>query len=139
MPTSEAGTGELRADPPRLTDYQQLGEICSGSLSTVLLVRLKSSNQLFALKVVPLDAGLTPSERLQLEREGELLATVAHPFIVRLHYSFRDPLYFYHILTYAPGGDLSRLLSRFGRINEPSARVVFASVTLALQYLHEVR
>jgi serine/threonine protein kinase len=123
----------------QLADYLLLGEIGSGSLGRVLLIRHASSRHLFAMKVVAHTTRVTASQRARVQREDDLLAAMSHPFIVRLHESFGDACYSYYVMTYAPGGDLMTLILQHGRLTEPASRVVLASITLALQYLHEVR
>jgi serine/threonine protein kinase len=132
-----AGSREARRG--QLSDYLLLGEIGSGSLGRVLLIRHASSRQLFAMKVVAHATRATSSQRARLQKEDDLLAAMSHPFIVRLHESISDACYSYYVMTYAPGGDLMTLILQHGRLPEPASRVVLASVTLALQYLHEVR
>ncbi len=40
-------------------------------------------------------------------------------------------------MEYCPGGDLSRLLRKYGRLTEYLARFIICEVVLALQALHE--
>lgn len=44
--------------------------------------------------------------RAQIQKEGDILANIQHPFIVQLHYAFETEGKFYLILNYLRGGDL---------------------------------
>ncbi|EOD21837.1 hypothetical protein EMIHUDRAFT_430570 [Emiliania huxleyi CCMP1516] len=121
----------------QLADYRLLGELGCGSLGRVLLVRLQSSRTLRAMKVVERGQVSSAKQLAQLEAEGEVLAAISHPYIVKLYHTIRDAACNYYVLAYAAGGDLMALILRNGRIDEPASRVVVGSLVLALQHLHE--
>jgi len=53
--------------------------------------------------------------------ERNVMATVNHPFIVRINYAFQTTSELFLILQYCPGGDLSEYLVKEKRFNEYKA------------------
>ena len=68
--------------------------------------------------------------------ERRVLATVSHPFIVKLHHVFETPGDFHFVLDYCSGGDLFFHLQRHSKLAEDSASFYCGQIFLALAYLH---
>ena len=71
--------------------------------------------------------------------EVEILKTLNHPFLVRLHYSFLDDSnQLCMALDYAAGGDLFHHLrkARGGKLHHMPAGFYVAEMICALKYLH---
>ena len=68
-----------------------------------------------------------------------ILRSLAHPYIVSLHYAFDDSSHMYLALTYAGGGDLLAMLEEVGPFAEAVARHAFAEAVAALCHLHVMR
>jgi len=71
--------------------------------------------------------------------EQEMLATIHHPFIVSLHYSFQNPEHIYFCMEYCAGGEFFRMLQQYPNKclpDEEAARFYAAEVVCALEFLH---
>lgn len=75
-----------------------LSVIGKGSYAKVLLVRYNKDEQIYAMKVLKKKhiAELHLQEKIMTERK--VLATMDHPFLVRLYFSFQDEKKLYFIL-----------------------------------------
>ncbi|KAJ5069788.1 non-specific serine/threonine protein kinase [Anaeramoeba ignava] len=119
--------------------FEILKMIGKGSFGKVYLVRKKDNQKLYAMKI------LVKSElyrRKQIEHtktEQRVLASLDHPFIVKLHHSFQTKFKLYLILDYVQGGELFFHLKRAGQKRFPQELAVFyvAEIVLAIEYLHQ--
>ena len=68
--------------------------------------------------------------------ERDVLTYMNHPFIVGLKYAFQTPEKLFLLLDYAPGGNMSRALSKDRRFTEDKARMYLAEIVLAIEDLH---
>ncbi|GAA6017945.1 hypothetical protein JCM11491_001229 [Sporobolomyces phaffii] len=114
-----------------------LGKGCAGK---VLLVKLRNSNEHFALKAITKRHVLAHRELDHTRTEQSVLKTCArdksNPFVVRLHYSFHDQDTLYLALDFHPGGDLATQLARWGRLGRDRARFYMAEMTEGVEGLH---
>ena len=69
--------------------------------------------------------------------EKNVLSTISHPFIVRLHYAFQTSVRLFMILDFCPGGDLGERLQEEGTFTEDRSRIYLSEITLALEELHK--
>jgi hypothetical protein len=135
LPQVNLGPSERPAARPN--DFEFLKVIGKGSFGKVLLARHRSEHTLFAVKVLQKSTVLRRNERTHIMCERNvLLKTLAHPFLVSLHFSFqtRDKLYF--VLDYVNGGELFFHLQKERSFPEPRARFYAAEICSALGYLH---
>ena len=66
---------------------------------------------IYAMKVLK-KATLKVRDRQRTKMERDILAEVAHPFIVNLHYAFQTEGKLYLVLGFVRGGDLFTRLSK---------------------------
>lgn len=78
------------------------------------------------------------SDRLRTMMERNILSTVSHPFIVKLHYAFQTETKVYLILDFLRGGDLFTLLSKETTLLEEDVVFYMAELILALEHLHSM-
>lgn len=62
---------------------------------------------------------------------------MAHPFVVRMKYAFKDREKLYFVLDYCHGGELFFYLTNLRRFKEEAARFYSSNILLALKALHE--
>lgn len=124
-------------DPPRLANYTTVSVIGQGSFARVLLVKEKSSQRLFALKIIKKDKLDKETQLCNITTERNILKSVAHPFVVGFNGCFQSEKKLYFVLEYCAGGELYSLLSKRGRFSETIARFYASQVLLALEHLHE--
>ena len=126
-----------RPDP--LHQYALLAVLGSGSFGHVYLAKHKETGRFYALKML--------SKRLLTNKqitkyaltEKQVLQSLTHPFIVRLHRTFQTPSKLVFVLDYCAGSTLSDLLADEGRLNESRARVLISELVLALEAIHTNR
>lgn len=121
---------------PSLDDFELLRLIGTGSFAKVLLVRHKSTGQLFAMKVLKKEELFRRNQIDHTKTERLILATLRHPFMVKLRYSFQTDHKLYMVLDFVRGGELFYHLRRAGKFSEEQTRFYVAEVILALDYLH---
>ncbi len=116
--------------------FDILDQVGAGAFGRVFKARLKSTNEMFALKVLS-KARLTKGRQVKYAlAERNVLRCAIHPFVIGLHYAFQTPQYLYLVLDYCEGGDLAMHLKSRGTFTESEARFYMAETVLALEYLH---
>lgn len=58
--------------------------------------------------------------------ERNVLSVSNHPFIVKLNYAFQNNDRLFLLLSYAPGGDLGKILQKQKRLKENIAKLYLA-------------
>ena len=69
--------------------------------------------------------------------EKLIMATVDHPFIVKMHYVFQKNYRIYFVMDYIAGGELFNHLKKVQRFNEIQSRFLITQIVLAIGYLHQ--
>jgi serine/threonine protein kinase len=128
----------IRAMTPKvgLTDFELIRVIGKGSFGKVTLVRKKSNDKLYAMKVLSKPNIVRRKQVEHTRTERRILGKITHPFIVKLHYAFQTDLKLYFVLDYAAGGELFFHLSRMKKFPESYAIFYAAEIILALEELH---
>lgn len=119
-------------------DFEPLRCLGKGSFGTVILVKHKATDCLYAQKQFA-KASLTVRKQLveQTKTERAILESInRHPFVVKLYYAFQDHEKLYLILEYAPGGELFTQLINEKMLPEETASFYMAEMVLALEHLH---
>ena len=70
--------------------------------------------------------------------ERNILASINHPFIVRLHYAFQTEGKLYLVLDFLRGGDLFGRLAKEIMFTEEDVKFYMAELVLALDHLHSL-
>lgn len=146
---TQEGTSQAVAEPEqtpelRLSDFQVVDTLGTGTFGRVLLVRLKphplqppqQQHQHFAMKVLKKTDIVRLRQVEHVNAERFILARIRHPFIVDLYATFQDTLNIYMLLAYIPGGELFSHLRRAHRFSPDVTRFYLAIIVLALRYLH---
>ncbi|XP_063081397.1 protein kinase C iota type-like [Cavia porcellus] len=130
-------TGEENGRPlcsSALKDFDFLRVLGRGSYGKVLLARHKTTDHLYAMKVVRKDD--ENLSRLQVEKQI-MEKSLNHPYLVGLHSCIETPTRFFFILDYISGGDLTYHLQQFGIFPEAHVRFYSGEISLAIKFLHE--
>ncbi|THH19992.1 hypothetical protein EW146_g1285 [Bondarzewia mesenterica] len=114
-----------------------LGKGCAGK---VLLVRYKSSSDLYALKAIRKQYVLahqmlqhTLMEQVVLKR---MAAEDMDPFVVKLWWSFHNKENLFVVMESHPRGDLATQLAHWGRLGQDRARFYAAEIAEGVKGLH---
>ena len=73
-----------------VSDFELLKVIGRGGFSKVFLVRKKDSGLLFAMKVMSKRFVSGDGKLRQVMSEKNIMASLDHPFIVKLHWAFQS-------------------------------------------------
>jgi protein-serine/threonine kinase len=118
--------------PENFTKIRLLGQ---GDVGRVYLVQEKSTNTIYAMKVLSKQEMITRNKVKRALTEREILATAHHPFIVSLYYSFMSQDNLYFVMEYCAGGEFFRMLQKQpGKcLPEDHVRFYGAEVLLSLE------
>lgn len=119
-----------------IIDFDIVKTIGEGSFSVMYLVRDTSNFQYYALKAIDKRLIVQKNCIKQLYMEKNILQSIRFPFLMSMHYSFKDNVYIYFLLPYQPGGEIYSILKRVGCVSEDLMKFYAAQLVLALEYLH---
>lgn len=129
-------TLEKKKEPMGPDSFEPLSLIGKGSFGLVYLVRERSTEKLFAMKVLEKSKIMGQNLVKYALAERNVLSMTKHPLIVGLNFAFQTKERLFLVLDYCPGGDLGRILEKERRLTEDRARIYLAEVLLALEDLH---
>ena len=121
---------------PEFEDFKVVKQIGSGSYSKVLEVKLKSSGERFALKVMSKKSILLSKAVDQVKKEVKILSKIRHSHIIRYVSHFEDFHHLFIILELAQGCNLFDELQKAGRFPELKAARLAFRLLCATAYLH---
>jgi serine/threonine protein kinase len=127
------GFKQFVSSTPCLSDYTLLKVLGKGSFGKVILVRMKRTCKLYAVKLLRKDV---IAKRRQVD-ELSVLSQIDSPFVIKLHNSFQCREKLYLVLEYLPGGELFFHLNRSGIFPQNVTRFYTAELVLALSDVHK--
>ncbi|XP_055343191.1 serine/threonine-protein kinase MRCK alpha-like [Paramacrobiotus metropolitanus] len=121
-------------------DFEFLKIIGRGAFGDVAVVRMKSTDRIYAMKILHKWEMLKRAETACFKEERDVLVNGDGKWITNLHYAFQDDEYLYLVMDYYCGGDLLTLLMKFNdRLPEDMARFYVAEMILAIESVHYLR
>ena len=115
-----------------IKDFKIIKSLGYGAFSSVYLVKHKTTNKLYAMKVMDKNFLIEQKHLHYIITEFKVLKQVNDcPFILSLHYAFQTANYLFMVIDYCSQGDITHLAS----ITKP--RILFAELILAFEYLHK--
>ncbi|XP_058827113.1 serine/threonine-protein kinase 32A [Topomyia yanbarensis] len=139
-------TSSSRQDASLLSDedvnfdhFQILRNIGKGSFGKVCIVQKRDSGSLFAMKYVSRNACIGRGALGGVLKEVELLATLEHPFLVNLWFSFQDEEDLFMVCDLLAGGDLRYHLNHQVEFSEASVALLVCEIGSVLDYLQKQR
>ncbi|KAJ1280418.1 hypothetical protein BS78_04G231100 [Paspalum vaginatum] len=137
LPSSPPGAPDAVIDS--LSEFEWVAVLGHGADGTVYRARHRRTGAEFAVKALRVRDGGGAALR---EAEAHLRVAAAapdHPHVVRLHGVFpRNNQFLCLVLEYVPGGSLSDVLRRRGRLPEHSIAGVARCVLCGLRHLHRL-
>ncbi|XP_048460227.1 protein kinase C iota type [Rhincodon typus] len=119
-------------------DFDLIRVIGRGSYAKVLLVRLKKTERIYAMKVVKKELVNDDEDIDWVQTEKHVFEQASnHPFLVGLHSCFQTESRLFFVIEYVNGGDLMFHMQRQRKLPEEHARFYSSEISLALNYLHE--
>ncbi|CAG9536155.1 unnamed protein product [Cercopithifilaria johnstoni] len=116
---------------------ESMQTIGMGSFGRVYLARDSNTKKYYyALKKMSIGKIILTRQINHVFSEKKILASLKHPFIVKMYSSKCDGQNLYILFEYLPGGELFSYLRNVQRFPEITARFYACEVLLALEYLH---
>uniref|UniRef100_A0A182Y522 Protein kinase domain-containing protein n=1 Tax=Anopheles stephensi TaxID=30069 RepID=A0A182Y522_ANOST len=106
---------------------------------SVCIVQKKDSGNLFAMKYVSRNVCIGRGALGGVLKEVELLASLEHPFLVNLWFSFQDEEDLFMVCDLLAGGDLRYHLQHQVEFSEAGVSLLVCELGSALDYLQKQR
>ncbi|XP_065679707.1 protein kinase C iota type isoform X1 [Hydra vulgaris] len=121
-----------------LNDFEFIRVIGRGSYAKVMMVRLKKTDRIYAMKVIKKELVNDDEDIDWVQTEKHVFEIASnHPFLVGLHSCFQSKSRLFFVIEFVNGGDLMFHMQRMRRLEESHARFYAAEICCALNYLHE--
>ncbi|XP_037977212.2 rho-associated protein kinase 2 isoform X2 [Plutella xylostella] len=120
----------------KAADFDLIKVIGRGAFGEVQLVRHKSTQNLYAMKLLSKVEMIKRSDSTFFWEERHIMAHANSEWILKLHFAFQDHKYLYMVMDYMPGGDLVSLMSDNYDIPEKWAKFYTMEIVLALDVIH---
>ena len=122
----------------KLEDFKFIRLIGVGSYGKIYVAFKKSSNKLYAIKILNKKNIYNPTEKQNIRTERAVLAKLNHPFIMKLYYAFQTNVSLYFITQFMYGGELNYHIykEKNNYFSEEKTRFYAAEITVAINYLH---
>lgn len=122
--------------------FKVLTVLGRGAFGTVNLVRMKTTQAIFAMKILTKEKTLMGNHESHVRAERDVLTDAAasdeNQWIVKLFYTFQDLDNLYFVMEYLPGGDLLSLLIQLEIFSEEMACFYAAEMILGIEELHKL-
>jgi len=123
----------------KINEYDRISTVGTGTFGRVTLVQHKyGSRGFYALKIMSIREVIRNRQIEHVHSEKNILLSVDHPFIIKLHWAYHDTKFVYMLFDYAAGGELFSYLRCARKFCNNTARFYTAEIVLALEYLHSV-
>ena len=125
----------------KLSDFTIVKKLGEGHFGSVCLVSSNITKKLYAMKEIKSGRYQSENQRLEVEKEIQLLENLHHPHVITYFTSFRENNNFYIVTEYINGGSLEDLLkkniSQGKLIDERTIWDLLVQSLSGLLYLHE--
>ena len=120
-------------------DFRPLKLLGRGSFGEVLLVRLKATNKIYAMKILEKKLLKLKKQQIHTKTERDLMVRINCPFIVNIKSAFQDESKLYIVSEFLQGGDLFFHLheKRYMTFPEDKAKFYLMELVSALDFLHK--
>jgi cGMP-dependent protein kinase len=121
-----------------LKDLETIGALGSGTFGRVYLVQHKETKNVYALKTMFKSEIVAQKQQMNVINEKNVMLQCAHPFILKLYQTFKDPRKLFMLLEFVQGGELFSVIHTNTSDGVPDLQAKFyaVGVILAIAHLH---
>ena len=116
--------------------FESIKLLGMGSFGKVLLVKLKSENKYYAMKVLNKKQLKLENQELHTKNERDLMIKIKSPFIVNIKFAFQDNVNLYLVSDFMQGGELFFHLRKQKYFSEELAKFYAMELVLAISHIH---
>uniref|UniRef100_A0A0N5A956 non-specific serine/threonine protein kinase n=1 Tax=Syphacia muris TaxID=451379 RepID=A0A0N5A956_9BILA len=134
-------TDHLRSKRIRLSveDFTSLKVIGRGAFGEVVrLVQKVDTGHVYAMKILKKTEMLEKEQTAHVRAERDILSEADCEWVVKMYFSFQDPLNLYLVMEFLPGGDMMTLLIKKDTLSEDVTKFYIAEAALAIQAIHNL-
>jgi len=128
----------LRRSKLGADDFEPLKVIGKGAFGEVRLVQKVDTGHIYAMKVLRKKEMVEKEQIAHVKAERDILVEADHQWVVKMFFSFQDPLNLYLVMEFLPGGDLMTLLMKEDTLPEDVAQFYVSETALAIEYIHSL-
>ena len=120
-----------------IKDFECIRLINKGAFGRVWLVKRKSTNDFYAMKIVNiLDHIINKKDTKFLEAECRIYDVITGEFVVKAVFQFTHETFLCFVTEYMIGGDFGYLLNEYKCLDEEVAKFYITELILAIDSLH---
>lgn len=123
---------------PTITDFKLSKIIGEGYSGKVHLVRRKTDNKLFALKLIGKEKLSNAKSMQRMFAERDILVQNNFPFITKIYSAFETENYLVLALEYVGGGNLQHHLDKGTHFTKNQIKIYLAELVLTVEHLHKM-
>merc|ERR1719220_104401 len=119
-------------------DFDPLKVIGRGAFGEVRLVQKVDTGHVYAMKILRKCDMVEKEQVAHVRAERDILVEADHQWVVKMFYSFQDPISLYLIMEFLPGGDMMTLLMKKDTLSEEVSQFYVAETALAIDSIHKL-
>ncbi|KAI1892892.1 hypothetical protein AGOR_G00138200 [Albula goreensis] len=117
--------------------YDVLETLGKGTYGKVKKAVERGSGKTVAIKSIRKERITDDLDRVHIQREIEIISSLKHPNIIRIHEVFESKDKIVIVMEYASQGELYDYVNERRRLPEAEARNIFRQITSAVHYCHK--
>ncbi|MBN3302073.1 NUAK1 kinase, partial [Amia calva] len=117
--------------------YEVLETLGKGTYGKVKKAVERRSGRTVAIKSIRKEHITDDLDKVHIQREIEIISSLKHPNIIRIHEVFESRDKIVIVMEYASSGELYDYVSDQQKLNETEARHIFRQITSAVHYCHK--
>jgi cGMP-dependent protein kinase len=135
----ERAAASAKAPQPKWEDLELRRILGVGTFGRVKLVLHKPTNTAYALKCMRKQQVVATKQQSHVLNEKRILASMDHPFVLRLMATYQDEGELYMLLELGLGGELFSLLAKKAPLRDADAKFYSSSVVSIFSYMHGLK